>query len=205
MDGRGPISPRSPFLSPGHAVVLSTGLGRMPPLRRCETGERRCRGPNRRTRFPCDWCRRQAAFVRPGVAHGASLDQGCALASWFILSTVRAPALSVTWRLCRLDLDRADDRRAATRKAARIRNDDLSTLLREDRHPNGSAPLWREEERRVRMNWAYWHSSCLTDLPVLVMNRLRFRKENGTIACRGTDRSWAPQPDGWPAGKARMV
>ena len=40
------------------------------------------------------------------------------------------------------------------------------------------------EERSVLPNETYWHSFCLTDLPVSVMSRLRFRKGNGTIACR---------------------
>src|SRR3546814_20923773 len=37
------------------------------------------------------------------------------------------------------------------------------------------------------------------------MNRLRLRKGNGTRACRGTDRNWAPQSGCWPTGKVCMV
>ena len=47
--------------------------------------------------------------------------------------------------------------------------------------------MWRGEERSVLSNEAYWHSFCLTDLPVLMMNWLRPRKGNGTIACRERD------------------
>jgi hypothetical protein len=74
-----------------------------------------------------------------------------------------------------------------------------------DRYPQGRAPLWREDERSVRKNGAYWQSFCPPGLPVPMTNRLKSRKGNGTRACRDITRSWAPQRGGWVLGKVCMV
>src|SRR4051812_42323753 len=78
-------------------------------------------------------------------------------------------------------------------------------ICESDRHVKRGAPLWREEERSVRKNEAYWHSFCPPGLPEPATSRLRPRKGNGTRACRDITRSRAPQLGGWVLGKARMV
>ena len=41
--------------------------------------------------------------------------------------------------------------------------------------------MWREEERSVRKDEAYWQSFCPPGLPVPMMNRLKLRREDSDV------------------------